>query len=222
MNNLELVSRISNTVKSLTKDGRISARYILRTAQEKAKYLLVQKLTDRSLYREANIYTEIPCIELVKDDVVNCPIVEFRRCKSLMKSKKKLPELLNSKYGVAIYSVTSVDGEFQFTQTTPNQYRLDGKRNTLGKKPNYFYVKDGYLYLPESEVLSVTVSVITLDLYDAEQCSECKKENCKSAWDYEFICSDKLLETVIQETIKEVLMNKQIQENVNPNLNKID
>jgi hypothetical protein len=222
MTNLELVSRISNTVKSLTKDGRISPRYILRTAQEKAKYLLVQNLTDRSLYREANIYTEVPCIELEKEDIVSCPIVEFRRCKSIMKSKKKLPELLNSKYGVAIYSVTSVDGEFQFTQTTPNQYRLDSKRNAIGKKPQYFYVKDGYLYLLESEVLSVTVSVITLDLYDADQCSECRQENCKSAWDYEFVCSDKLLEVVIQETIKELLTNKQIQENVNPNLNKLD
>lgn len=178
-----------------------------------------QKLGESSLYREENIFKVLDCFELEKVDIIKCPIIEFRTCKQLMRSKKQLPELIHSKYGSSVKEVTSLDGEFLLKPITPYQYRLNKQRKTDSKEP-YFYVKDGYLYVPDLEVEMVQVTLITQDLYDLNECSECKKQNCKSAWDYEFVCSDKLLEAVIQETIKEVSMTKQIQADQNPNLNE--
>jgi len=66
--------------------------------------------------------------------------------------------------------------------------------------------------------MAVSLSLITLELYDLEQCSACSQEKCKSAWDFEFIVPDKLLEVVISETLKEISINRQIQEDQNPNL----
>ena len=217
MTNGEITSRIASTLKSNTKDGRISRRLILKTAQSKATFLISQKLNDRSLYRESNIYTELSCVEMIDQDIVKCPIIEFRRCKSLKRSKKKLPELINSKYGHSLKEVTSIDGEFVFKPITATQYRLN-KERTQKSNDNFFYVKNGYLYLPDSEVEMVNLYLITIDLYEVDQCSECSENKCQSAWDKLFVCPDKLIEVVIQETLKEISTIKQIQEDVNPNL----
>lgn len=219
MDNNNLVSRIQSLLKGTSKDGRISRRLILKTAESKTKFLIAQKLNDRSLYREQNLYQTISCIELIDQDIIRCPIIEFKSCRGLKRSKLKLPELVHSKYGTSLKEVTSIDGQYSFEPITPTQYRLNKKR-TLKTKTDYFYVQDGYLYLPDSEVEMVDIIVLTTDLYDLEQCSSCSENKCKSAWDFEFICPDKLLEVVIQETIKELSLNKQIREDVNPNLNE--
>jgi len=219
MNNSEFVSRVINGLKSLGKDNRISRRYILKTGQEKAKFLISQKLNDRSLYREANVFRTLKCFEMERIDVVSCPIIEFKTCSTIMRSKKKLPELIYSKYGSSIKSVTSLDGEIEINSTTPAQHRLDKKRLGYKDKAEY-YDKEGSLYIINKEIFAVDVELIPTDLYDLDQCSECREKNCKSAWDYEFVCSDKLLESVVQETIKEVSISKQVQADQNPNLNE--
>lgn len=219
MNNSNLVSRIQSLLKGTSKDGRIPRRLILKTAESKAKFLISQKLNDRSLYREQNLYQTVSCIELIDQDIIKCPIIEFKSCRNLKRSKLKLPELIHSKYGSSLKEVTSIDGQYSFEPITPSQYRLNKKR-TFKTKTDYFYIQDGYLYLPDSEVEMVEIVILTTDLYELEQCSSCSKNKCKSAWDFEFICPDKLLEAVIQETIKELSLNKQIREDGNPNLNE--
>jgi len=219
MDNNNLVSRIQTLLKGTSKDGRISRRLILKTAESKAKFLIAQKLNDRSLYREQNLYQTISCIELIEQDLIKCLIVEFKSCRSLKRSKLKLPELIHSKYGNSLKEVISVDGQYSFEPITPSQYRLNKKR-TIKTKTDYFYVHDGYLYLPDSDVEMVDLVILTTDLYELEQCSSCSENKCKSAWEFEFICPDKLLEVVIQETIKELSLNKQIREDINPNLNE--
>ena len=219
MNNREFVSRVLNGLKSLSKDSMISRRFILKVGQEKSKFLISQKASENSIYRESNLISTLDCFELSKVDIIKCPIIEFRTCKQLMRSKKKLPELIYSKYGASIKEVTSLDGEYLLKYITPYQYRLNKQRKTDSKE-SYFYIKDRYLYLPDSEIQMVQVALITLDLYDLNELSECSDGNCKSAWDYEFICSDKLMEAVISETIKEVAISKQVQEDQNPNLHE--
>src|SRR5690606_33563428 len=123
---------------------------------------------------------------------------EFRSCRQLKRSKLQLPELIYSRFGSSLKEVTSIDNQHTFYPTTPSQWRQNKKRSLQSKK-DYFYIQDGYLYLPDSDVDAVNLLVLTQDLYDLEQCSECSKQKCKSAWDYEFVCPDKLLEVVIQE-----------------------
>lgn len=218
MTNGEITSRVINTFKAISKDVRLSRRYVLKTLQNKAKFYISQKLSDKSLFREMNLYKSLDCFEMKKIDVYKCDIIEFRSCKVLMRSKKRLPDLIFSKYGSSILEVTSLDGEYLFKAITAAQYRMNKQRlgNDINKQ--FFYIKDGYLYIPDSEVMAVSLSLITLELYDLEQCSACSQEKCKSAWDFEFIVPDKLLEVVISETLKEISINRQIQEDQNPNL----
>lgn len=229
MTNEELVSRIVNSIKALNKDEHISRRYILRTARNKAKFFMSQKLRDISLFREDNLFTSINCFELKPDEIVRCNVVEFRRCHSLMKSKCKLPDLIYSKYGNSIDSIVTIDGMTEFLPIDLTQYRLNQKRQYSNfVKQNYFYIQDGYLYLPDCEIEAVDIVLITTEPELVDEISTCNcnkdknKENCKSVWEHNFVCSDKLLEPVIQETLRDILAsNKQIVEDENPNLTSI-
>lgn len=224
MTNTELVSRIVNDVRALNKDEHISRRSILHIAKNKAKFLISQKLRDKSLYREDNLFSTIKCFNLKKDDIVKCDIIEFRKCSSIMKSKSKLPELVFSKFGSSIVSVTTIDGMTEFLPMNLTKYRLNTKRRfSKFISQNYYYVRDGYLYLPDTEIKSVDVTLLTLNTDEVEEvsgCSEC--DPCKSIWESEFICSDKLLEAVIQDTLQEVLSTfRQITPDENPNMTEL-
>jgi hypothetical protein len=220
MTNAEIVSRVRNGLNSISKDDRISRRYILHVAKQKATFLISQKLNDRSLFREDNLYKTVNCFEMESVDVVRCEILEFRRCKSIMKSKCKLPKLIYSRYGGSLKEVITADGEKEFKPITPSQYRRD-KNRVEGSDYIYYYVKDGYLYLLDTEIELVSLYLISMELDSLEEgcCCNDNLEECKSLWDYEFNVPDKLEEAVVGEAIKEVAMSKQMPRDENPNSN---
>ena len=45
-----------------------------------------------------------------------------------MRSKKKLPKLIYSKYEASILEVTSIDGKYLFIPVTPQQFKINKKR----------------------------------------------------------------------------------------------
>ena len=216
--NSEFTSRVLNGLNSLSKDDRISRRYILHVGKQKSTFYISQKLNDRSLFREDNIYTTLDCFELERIESVKCDIIEFRKCKSVMKSKKKLPKLIYSRYGNTLKEVTTIDGETEFKPTTPSQYRRD-KNRVSGTDYIDYYVKDGYLYLLDTEIKLVNLYLLTVELDELDNASACSTPGCKSLWEYEFVVPDKLEEIIIAETVKEVAMKKQVPLDENPNLN---
>ena len=217
MNNKKLVSRISIGLNANNKDSRISKRYILEVATGKAVFLMAQKYRDRSLFRESNILTTIPCFELEKIDKYKCDIVEFKTCHTVMKSKLTLPELVYSRYGSSLKEVTNIDFSVDFRPTTTAKYRRDKRREGFGVE-DFFYIKDNYLYLPDSEVKTVSLALYTPNTYEAIKVSACNDNKCLNPWDFEFACSSKLLELVIQETIKELSFKLQVPVDENPNM----
>lgn len=215
MTNLDIVSRVGNTFNSIDKDSRIPKRYILNVARTKAELLISQKLGEGSLHREDGIYTTIECFEMEEIPVVKCDIIEFRHCRRIMRSKEKLPKLIGSRLGNSIKEITSIDSEQEFKPTTPSQFRRDKNREESSEY-TYFYVKDRYLLLLDSEAKVVSPNILTLE---QETIKDCNSDCCKSLWEYEFKCPDKLLEVVIAETIKEISFKKGIPVDENPNLN---
>lgn len=220
MTNAEIVSRVRNGLNSISKDDRISRRYILHVAKQKATFLISQKLNDRSLFREDNLYKTVDCFEMEPVDVIRCEILEFRRCKSIMKSKCKLPKLIYSRYGGSLKEVITADGEKEFKPITPSQYRRD-KNRVEESDYIYYYIKDGYLYLLDTEIELVSLYLISMELDSIEDgcCCNDSSEECKSLWDYEFNVPDKLEEAIVGETIKEIGMKKQFPPDENPNTN---
>lgn len=204
MNKKEFTDTIINTLRLNSRDRFISRRHILSIALEKMKFLIAQKLLDRSLYREENLITNITCYELEEVEVVKCPIVEFRICSKIMKGTKKLPELIYSRYGDSIRLMSNVDTSERIDRTNPTDYIRDRKREGYREVPKY-YIKDGYPYIIDSNIEVVDLQLITLKVRDAEKASCEGTDECKAEIAYEFIGSDKLTEVVRQETIKELM-----------------
>lgn len=224
MTNGEFVSRVINGLNALNKDEHISKRYILRIGQNKSKFYIAQKLLDKSLYRETNLFKTIECMRLDEEETIKCGIHEFMRCDSLMKSRKKIPGLVYNRLGSSVISITSLNGDIEFKAISPKGYVNSKKRKTVQQlKLKYFYIQDNYLYLPDSNIEYVTITYIPFDESEVDAASECDgKElvDCKSIWDYEFKVPDKLSEQVITETIQEVSMKKRVPPDENPNGNQ--
>ena len=229
MTNAEFTSRVINGLKAVNIDEHISRRYILGIGQNKAKFYISQKLLDKSLFKEDNLFKTIGCFELKNEDRIKCGIYEFARCNSLMKSFHKIPNLVYSRYGASIISITSIDGSIRFTPITLKALSLNKDRVNASKfNKNYYYIQDGFLYLPDSEIEMVRVTYIPFDASGVEKVSNCKHVSsfedmdkdmvaCMSIWDHTFMCPDKLSEQVVTETINEVFNTKKIPTDENPN-----
>lgn len=218
MKNSEFVSKVINSLRYLTKDDRISRRYVLQVLKDRARNLIAQKLGERTILDELNLFTEIKCFEFEQIEVINCSIASFRTCNILMKSKKKLPELIYSRLGASIKSITSIDNSIDFTLVTEEQYRRNKKRKyTYGADNSIYLGADGHLYIPDQEVLAVNIVALTMNPEDAEECSECSNNKCQSGWDVDFIVPSKLEDVVFKEALQIITMTKQLPEDPNPN-----
>lgn len=217
--NANFVSRVINGVNATTKDDHISRRYILSVGRDKARTYIAQKLTDRTLQRESNLYQNVDCFELERVDKVKCDIIEFKKCNVLMRSKLPIPKTVSSRYGEAILLVTSIDDGVEFDYSTLQNFLTDKRREFahLGRK---YYINNGYLYIPDYEVEAVNIKILTLEQKEAIEANTCKEcDGCKSVWDYEFICPDRLYDAIVRETFQEVFNKKSIPIDENPNLN---
>lgn len=219
MNNGELVSRISNQLRMITKDDYISNRFVLSAAQTIARKLITQKIQRRSIDRDMSLYKEIQCIEFEPVDTFTCKYVEFRSCDKLSKSKLKFTDLVFTRYGSSIKELYTIDRKLSFTESTLYQLRTNSERlGASDLENNKFYLLDDYIYVPD-EIEALSGLILSLDQYELDESCGCN-DNCKSAWDYEFVAPDSMLEDIISYTIQNIVMTKQIQPDEKPDLNE--
>lgn len=210
MTNGEVVSNISTRLKAVNKDAYIPRKTIISVAKEKAIFLIAQKLDEGSLRKESGLYKTLECFALEKIRTVECDIIEFRLCDNIMKSKEKLPELIETKLGAAIDMVSNIDNTKFYTKTTPRRFANSKKRQFSTTTEDTYYIKDGYLYLPDSTQELVNISLIPADEYEMQQKSTCSESKCKSYWDYEFVCPDRLRDFVLNATLEQLIPTVQI------------
>lgn len=203
--NGQAVSQIINSLKLTNKDSRIPRRYVLRTLKTICRTYIAQRLdTERSLYSDLDLYTTVECFEFQKDDIVKCPFIEFKRCKTLMKSKKPLPELLFGRLGSSIKDVRAIDDFRDFTIIEAKQYRRNQNRKYNDDKLYVYLAPDMHLYIPDEKIYAVNLDFITLETDKVDEISSCKKEECKSGWDYPFICPARLEDAVFKNALQTI------------------
>jgi hypothetical protein len=214
----EITSKVASLLKSNNRDEVIPRRFILKLLQDTATTLVSQKWLDRTIMSETNLYTQIPCFEFERVVAKKCSNVEFRRCDILMKSKCPLPKLIFSRLGASIKEIVSLDGNYRFVFLDKGQYQRNKNRQYSLKDEVYIYLDaDNHLYIPDNEIMTVDLTILTLKTEDIKGCGCQEDEQCKSNWDYEFKCPDKLADTVFQQVIQMLGVSKQIREDSNPN-----
>lgn len=223
--NGQFVSKVLNDAKALTKDGHISQRWILDKGKTKAKFLMAQKLDEKTLFKEDGLITNIDCFRMKRIKSKECDIVEFRVCEKIMKSCNEIPEGIFGKNGSSIFSVTNVDDSLSYRYITPMEFLRRKKRRYKSKNARFYTIKDNYLYILNSVAELVNIAMITTDPDSAEAVSECggcspEELACKSLWDQQFVCPDKYTDLVAREVRAEVLQSLGLPSDENPNLDE--
>ena len=167
---------------------------------------MAQKLDELTLFREDGILSSIECFALENVPTINCGIVEFKLCKSVMRSVKKIPEGIFGKNGAGILSVTTIDNGEILKYISPREFINLQKRKYVINRHKFYTIKDGHLFLPDSEIEMVNITMFALDKSEVEDVSECceTKTECKVIWDYEFVCPDRFYDLVARDTLQEL------------------
>lgn len=218
----EAVDVIINKFRALTQDKRLSRRYVLAELEVASKYYIEQKVNEGNMMTES-LFKEIKCLEMVKSDRISCPMIELRQCKTLMRSKEKLPKVLYSGYGPMIREVSTIDDEKVFKRVTKQTSRRRSMRPVGPKSTNFHYLYDGeYLWIPEEEVHAVNLKVATFDDEKVAELNKCgdSDQMCKSGWEYDMMLPETLLKVVIEDVTKSIAINRQIPIDENPNMSE--
>lgn len=205
----QAISRIKNDLKLLNKDDRRSSRYIFSVLVSIATTYIVRKLGERSLDNEENLYTWSEPIDMTEVSIVDTPLVEFRTCNVVMRSKKKLPDLLYSKYGGSIRAVTNLDKSMLIKKADLKQMLRNKDRRIKDRNPIY-YIQDGYLWIANSSIESVLTNY--LSLYPTE-------DSCLSAQEQEFRVPQKIEDDIFKGVLNELMSSTmRVVEDTNPNM----
>ena len=93
------------------------------------------------------------------------------------------------------------------------------KRKYAFVGPKFFYIHDGYLYIPDEHLELINICYFTMKRREAMLLSACATPDlCTSEWDYDFIYPVKMIEAIMSETIKEASLKLQIPTDENPNM----
>lgn len=217
--NGEFVSRVINDLNSLNKDSHISRRWILNIGRTKAESYVAQKWDDGHLLEDANLVTHVSCVKMIEVDKIDCCDAVFELCGVLMRSEERLPGMIYSTFGPLVVSVSNVDNTRFYRYSNIRAYRNQQKRRYADKARKFYYVHDGYLYIPDERIEIVNVAFFTMKRREALRLSMCKPDDdCRSEWEYDFIYPVKLIENIVSETIREASMKIQIPTDENPNM----
>lgn len=221
----ELTSEILISLGFDAKDTWVSRRWILSTAESIATTYMAQRLDSSKLESDYSLIQSVKCFPMEQVDYISCGYVELRNCKTIFKSKNKIPKTVNGSRGIALFGVNTIDGNVTLIETTRRKYALRKDFKYKRKGNAYYFIEDGYLYVLDFEVELLDLLMVVLDNDEAEEvseCSDCKEtkdsSKCKSLWDEKFICPEKLLFNVIQATVQSLSPKVSIPRDENPNM----
>lgn len=191
----EFVSEIKGDLRAHNIDQRVSPRFILAKADDYVKDIIHQrKLT--SLLWDSSFVTPLDCFEMERIEKIKCPIFEFRTCDKIMRSKKKLPEVMITSMGDTIISVTNAVNDAQHHIDYQRLYKptdyASQKKREFGGVTAYYYVLDGYLWLLGTTNRLVNIVAVFNDENEVNEASECTEcDECAPALDSKFVCPEK-------------------------------
>lgn len=152
------VSRVRNTVKGVKEDAFITDRFIYSLILKYAKVLIRRQDNENKIMRFQSLFEVIPCVPLIEVDKIEACCSNIKTGCTFMRTKDKLPQILEGVYGPLFRSVTSIDGSTELRKTYPTTYLSMTRSTTFKYNTNkYYWYLDGYLYFPNIQWDSIRV-----------------------------------------------------------------
>jgi hypothetical protein len=205
----ESISRIRNVLKAVKEDPFMTDRFIASITSKYAKLLIRRQDNENKLMKFQSLFEVLPCVELIEVDKIEACCSGIKSNCKIMRTKDKLPTILEGAYGPLFRSVTSIDGSIEMVKTYPGTYTaMTGSTNFKYNKTKYFWYLDGYMYFPNIEWEAVRIE----GMWDGDiaffKCD--KSMQCKTMQEQQFRIPEFLFAEIEQMALKEILTTGQI------------
>ena len=195
----QIVSDLALDAKALNIDDRISFRYLANKFRDKLAYFLRLDARSREFVKDLTIWKAIRCVEL-EDIATNlCDYIDD--CNTLKRSKVKIPDAYNTNYGLLI-KVFTIDRIKQFTLILSNNLKTYTTGEFISNKL-CCWIEDGYLYIPNTDIESVTVLILAKDPSQVDALNNCT--TCNYPLESDLNYSDYLITLAKAEVMKELV-----------------
>lgn len=201
----ESVSRVRNVIKAVKEDPFITDRFLYSLIMKYGKTLLKRDLLRENIYGYTNLFKEIPCLDLIEVDKVDACCIGIKTGCTFMRSKNKLPKLMDINSGPIIRSVSTLDYSTRAKQTHAELYVNMTKMSSFKyNKEHYYWLSEGYLYIPNVDWESIRVQALFDEDISSELCHIDARE-CIPEQDREISLPEHLFSEIEQMVLQEVL-----------------
>lgn len=152
------VSRVRNLVKGVKEDAFLTDRLLYSLIIKYAKLLIRRQDNENKIMRFQSLFEVLPCVELIEVDKIEACCTGIRSNCKIMRTKDKLPTVLEGAYGPLFRTISSIDGSIEVFRTYPTTYAaMTQSTNFKYNKNKYYWYLNGYLYFPNIEWEAVRV-----------------------------------------------------------------
>jgi len=172
----EVISRIRGQVKAEVQDAFVTDRYIYSLIQKFSQLLMRRQDSANKLMKFNSVWQTLPFFELVEVDKVEAYCTGIKSNCTIMRTRDKLPHMIEGYWGPLIRTVSSIDGSTELQITQPGTYTsMTNTTSFRYNKTKYFWYLNGYLYFPNIEWDAVKIEGV----FDGD-ISEwtCDKDEC--------------------------------------------
>lgn len=215
----EIISTVRNSVKALTLDDRLSNRYVYSLLLHYTNFFIKRDSDARRIFKQTHLFKTVNCFELEERPLIECSNILIPNCKTVMRSKKKLPKVYNTIYG-NLLDVFSVDGSVSFTEGSPNSYSSYKSREFKPKNKGFYFIENDYLIIPDSSINAVMLRGLFVSNDEVKRLNGDEGDGCKSKLDEEFIAPDYLIADIVKSVTVDIRnINGTVLTDNNPNRN---
>jgi hypothetical protein len=145
----ESISRIRNVMKGVNEDAFLTDRLIYSIVTKYAKLSIRKQQVLNKILSFQSLFVPLPCVDLIEVDRVEACCNDIKSNCTIMRTKDKLPTVLEGDYGAIFRTVSSIDGSQLCYRTQPATYvAMTKSTNFKYNNVKYYWYLNGYLYLP--------------------------------------------------------------------------
>lgn len=200
----DTVSRLRNTVKAVKEDAFLTDRFLYSIVLKYAKMFIRRQDNEMKILRFHSLFIALPCIELIEVDKIEACCSGIKSKCIIMRTKDRLPGVLEGVFGPIIRNVYSIDGSVKVWKTYPSIYSAMTNTTTFKYNKNkYYWFLDGYLYFPNIVWESIKVEAMW---EDSIEYLKCDGDSCKPRQNDQTHIPDYLFAEIEQSVLKDLGM----------------
>lgn len=168
----ETISRVRNVLKGVKQDAFLTDRLLYSLILKWAR-VFIKRQDDQNKITRIDTLFESLCLELIQVDRIECGCGGITSDCFFMRTKHHMPGILEGAFGSIIRNTTSVDLSQKAYRIQPSTFQaMANSTNFKYNKSKYFWILNGYMYLPNVDWEAVRIEAMWDDDITYLQCDE--------------------------------------------------